>query len=163
MKTIPLSRGKAAIVDDDDYEFLNESRWYVSEFENHCYAVKAGTKRTKIFMHRVIMGALKDVFIDHINGNGLDNKRCNLRICTNSQNQQNRHTACGVSKHKGVHWNKKERRWYSKIKKNGKCYWLGGYKSEIAAAIAYNTAARELFGEFAYFNEISQAGEGAGK
>jgi len=107
-------------------------------------------------MHRVIMklnfGDKRQV--DHINGNGIDNRRNNLRICTQSQNNQNQRTQICLksSKYKGVLWHKCCKRWMAQIKLNKKNKYIGLFKNEIDAAHAYDREAKELFGEYAKTN-----------
>ena len=90
--------------------------------------------------------------IDHINGNGLDYRKCNLRVCTHQQNLQNQRIQKGVSKFKGVCWHKASQKWMAKIKHNYKTIYLGVFNNEIDAAKSYNKKAKELFGEFARLN-----------
>jgi hypothetical protein len=105
-----------------------------------------------IRMHQQILGITG---IDHINGNGLDNRRCNLRSATNSQNQANRRKQKNTSSiYKGVTWNKHAKKWLSQVKFNYEGIYLGLFISEIDAAIAYNAKAKELFGEYARINII---------
>jgi len=90
---------------------------------------------------------------DHINGNGLDNRRCNLRICSHSENQHNGSPYVGCSsRFKGVHWRKDRRKWQTSIRNAGKPIYLGYFTDEAEGARAYDRAARELFGEFARVN-----------
>lgn len=104
-------------------------------------------------MHRAILNVPKGYKTDHRNHNGLDNRKQNLRIATNSENQQNQKIRKnGTSQYKGVSWNSKHKLWYAQIKLNNKVKWLGDYKNEIEAAKAYDEAAKELFGEFALTN-----------
>lgn len=148
MKTIPLTQGKFAIVDDEDYPELSKYKWYIARG----YAVR-GFKGKTIFMHKNILNTPNGFQTDHINHNGLDNKRCNLRICTASQNQQNRqHRPDGSSKYKGVWWDKVRKKWKSQIKHNNCMIYLGYFISEKEAAKMYDIKAIELFGEFAYLN-----------
>lgn len=150
-KEIVLTKGKVAVVDDEDYEMLvTGSRWCV----NGGYAFNASRGR----MHRVVLNAPAGVMVDHINGDKLDNRKENLRLCTNSTNQANRKTTRGVSKFKGVVL---ERR------KNGRCFWkativfdgettyLGSFATDLEAAAAYNEAAISKFGEFAHLNDLT--------
>ena len=104
-------------------------------------------------MHRVIMDAPKGMHVDHINGNGLDNRRENLRLCTNSQNHMNRKThRDSSSKYKGVSWNKRNSKWQAYIGSGIKRKNLGYFASESDAAKAYDIKAKECFGEFARLN-----------
>ena len=106
-------------------------------------------------MHRLITNAPKGLMVDHINHNGLDNRRKNLRLCTVSQNNRNRRPITRPnkgSKYKGVTFDKKRNLFKAEIQHNKKKYFLGRFKSQIKAAQAYDKKARELFGEFAYLN-----------
>ena len=155
MKKIKLTQGKYAIVDDEDFAYLNQWKWY---FNNKGYAVKNNWENKKwktIYMHRLIMNTLKKMETDHINGNKLDNRRCNLRICTKSQNQINSNVNIkNSSGYKGVCWHKDRNKWQVQIEFNGKKYYLGYFVDKIGAAKAYNQKAKELFGEFAYLNKV---------
>ena len=155
MKKIPLTQGKFTLVDDEDFERASNYKWFRDRATYTSYATRnIGTRpnKSKQRMHRLIMQAKKGQQIDHINGNGLDNRRCNLRFCTNSQNQMNARPMGGSSKYKGVSWNKKGNKWYSAIRFNYKQIHLGVFVSETLAAKAYDSKAKELFGEFAYLN-----------
>lgn len=154
MKKIPLTRGQFALVDDSDFEWLSQYKW--SALLKHPkigYWIATTTiKNKKISMHRLIMNASKDKEIDHKNHNGVDNRRQNLRICTHAENQQNKNSVRGTSRFKGVVWHKLVRKWMSHIGFNCKTIHLGYFNNEIDAALAYDKAAKELFGEFAYTN-----------
>lgn len=148
-----------ALVDDEDFEALNRFKWCAkSSGAGLFYAYRATGKRSDgsrvyQFMHRLLVQG--DGFVDHINGNGLDNRRDNLRLATSSQNGINRRKALGTtSRYKGVTWSKKDQRWCAQIKRNGKNRFLGSFRSEEEAAKAYDAAARELFGEFAKLNKV---------
>jgi len=160
MKTIQLTQGKLAIVDAADYEWLSQWKWYVMKSSSHCYAARTGRRAEgekytkKILMHRVINRTPEHLDTDHINGEGLDNRRVNLRSCEHRENMWNSRASGGASKHKGVHWHKRDKVWYAGIKKDRVQKFLGTFKTEIEAAHAYNTAATELFGEFARLNEV---------
>ena len=150
MKKIKLSRGKYTIVDDEDFEWLNRWKW---SYNSLGYA-RMGQNYKTILMHRLIMNTPHGMETDHINGNGLDNRRSNLRICTRSQNKMN---TCLSSKntsgYKGVCWNKNSKKWRAEIEyKKSIC--LGYFDNKIDAAKAYNQKAKELFGEFAKLNKI---------
>lgn len=157
VKQIKLTKGKFAIVDDDWFEMLDFVSWYHRKNGNSQYAENIHWDAKKVEqMHRVIMDPCKDL-IDHIDGNGLNNCRNNLRHCNKSQNGMNAHSRRGgTSKYKGVCLHKKSGRWRSTIVKNQKQYSLGMYDNEEDAARAYNKAALEMFGEFANINDIKE-------
>ena len=145
-----------ALVDDCDYEWLNQWKWYAHKQRSTYYAIRNGrrtaTKRQRFFMHRVIMDAPKGMQVDHINHNGLYNRRCNLRLCTNSQNQHNRKPQSGKSRFKGVSLDKRTNKWQVQIQHNNKRLRLGLFDNEIEAAKAYDAKAEELHREFACLN-----------
>lgn len=153
MKRIPLTQDKFAIVDDEDYDWLNQWNWHAHKDRNTYYAKRTTSYGATIRMHRLILGAKKGQITDHRNRNGLDNQRHNIRICTLSENQQNRPAyPNGTSKYKGVWWWADRQRWGSMIRVNNKRYYLGSYVNEIDAAKIYDKKAKELFGVFAYCN-----------
>lgn len=169
MKRIPLTRGKFALVDDEDYDDLMQWKWCASSTSHTFYSVRGRkaeeeTGPTKIYMHRAIMRPEPHLHIDHINGDGLDNRRCNLRSCINSQNQMNKGSKRNASsKYIGVSWDKALSKWRAQIIKDRKRTHLGLFNSEIEAALAYDTAARTLHGEFAQLNFNSGNGKGNSK
>ena len=143
MKKIPLTREMFAIVDDKDFEWLNQWNWHTQQGYKTWYAVRK-SKGKRIKMHRQILGCTKNEQVDHRNGNGLDNQRHNIRKCTRSQNMQNLPKREGGSSiFKGVSWEKTCNKWRAGIKLNGKRTWLGVYVSDT-----------ELFGEFACLNIV---------
>jgi len=157
---IKLTQGKHALVDAEDYEYLNQWKWLADNKKNTYYAarnVRLGVHGVwrLVYMHRVILGPPKNKKVDHKDGNGLNNQRYNIRVCTHKQNMQNQTPQTGrSSKFKGVRKRKDSKKWAAYIKKNKKQISLGCFASEIDAAIAYNKKATELFGEFARINEI---------
>ena len=157
MKDIELTQGKVALVDDEDYEYLKQSKWYAhNQRDGECYAMGG---RGKIYMHRLIMGTPKGMYTDHINGNGLDNRKENLRVCTNAQNLMNRpKSKINTTGYKGVTISKYRDRINTYIRAqiniNGKNKFLGFHKTPELAAKAYNKAAIKYHGEFAQLNEI---------
>lgn len=156
-KQIPLTQGKFAIVDDKNYEWLNQWKWHAAKRGCTFYAERVTSRRLgkqkSISMHREILNVSKGQEADHINHNGLDNRELNLRIVTRTQNMQNRRLLTrGTSPYKGVCWNKRARKWYGCIQSNGKWIYLGTYDNEIEAAKTYDRKAKELFGEFAQTN-----------
>lgn len=157
MREILLTRGHIALVDDEDFSSLSLWKWSASSHKNVVYAVRnlySGHTVT-IKMHRIVMGltAGDPRYVDHIDGNGLNNRRANLRICTGKQNQGNRRpNRNGSSQYKGVYWSKNRGKWNSQIGKNGKSQYIGCLKNEEEAARAYDEAAFEYFGGFARLN-----------
>lgn len=157
MKQIKLTQGKVALVDDEDFELLNQWKWYANKKCGFCYAVRhfkaiSGKRDKKSMLHRQIMNCPEGLEIDHINHNGLDNKKSNLRICTRSQNQPNQKAKKHSSKYKGVSWHKASKKWQAMIVYNNRQIYIGLFDSEIEAAKAYDKKALELFGEFACLN-----------
>lgn len=160
VKYIPLTQGKFAIVDDEDYDRISELNWFVMNNQRIFYAggwsPMVNGKRTHYLMHRIIMDACKGQQIDHKDGNGLNNQRMNLRFCTISQNLQNQRISKHPSKHskyKGVTWHKSAKKWQASIRgENHRDYYLGSFVNEEDAAKAYDKKAKELFGEFARCN-----------
>lgn len=156
-RKIPLTQGKFTIVDDADFDWLNQSNWYF----HHGYAVRKaprhGGKQRMIHMHREILGTPMGMETDHRNGDGLDNRRANLRVCTSSENHMNERKREGMSsQYKGVSRLKRCKKWKAQIYYDGVCHRLGRFTDEADAARAYNTAAREHFGEFACLNVIKE-------
>lgn len=152
-RVIPLTQGKFAIVDAEDYERLSEHKWCVQRKKGgRFYAVRrAGGKIIR--MHREIMNAPPGMVCDHKNHNTLDNRKSNLRTCTQAQNIYNQLPRDGgTSRYKGVYWPKDKCRWEAKIGHNGRAIHIGYYDYEADAAIAYDDMAIELFGEFACLN-----------
>jgi hypothetical protein len=153
VRLIELTWGKFAIVDAADYDRLSKYKWLALERGRSLYAKTFLLKGKPLHMHRLITSAPPHLVVDHINHNGLDNRRQNLRLCTHTQNQKNtRPRSGGTSKYKGVHWEKAKNKFRAKIMLNRKSIHLGYFKNEVAAAKAYDKKARELFGEFAYLN-----------
>lgn len=152
MKKIPLTKGQFTLVDDEDYSYLNQWKWFC---EFHMYAVR-DYRGKRMKMHRVIMDAPQGLEIDHIDGNGLNNQKQNLRIVTHAQNQKNmKKPITNTSGYKGVSWDQVRRKWVAYIW-NGKSINLGGYSTKLEAAEAYDKAALSYFGDFAKTNRSLQ-------
>lgn len=150
MKEILLTQGKVAIVDDEDFDLVNKYNWH---YHAGYAASRPHRHKKNIYMHRLILGLTSSnkLDADHINHNGLDNRRYNLRLCTRSQNMMNSlkdHT----SKYKGICWREPKKKWTAQIKFNGKQYYLGLYDIAEDAALAYDRKATELFGEYCLLN-----------
>jgi hypothetical protein len=158
MKEIRLTGGKIALVDDSDYEWLSQFKWYAMKDTNTFYAVRtikdANGKQATIRMHREILGlrAGNTKQTDHKDHNGCNNQRFNLRICNNQQNQFNRTPENKSSKFKGVYWQRDRNKWRARIGLGDKMVQLGYFDNEIEAAKAYDNGARKYFGEFADLN-----------
>lgn len=157
-KEIPLTQGKISIADVEDYEYLNQWKWHALRDGNTYYAIRAipkDGKQTSISMHREILKTPKGMYTDHINMDGLDNRRDNLRICTRSQNQMNseKHKN-NNSGFKGVCWHIGIKKWMAQIKVDKKQICLGYFENKEEAALVYNEAAKKYHGEFAKLNNI---------
>lgn len=154
MKEIKLTQGKVALVDDEDFEYLNQYSWC---FE-HGYAARKNKDRTE-YMHHLVLKKKEGLHRDHVNRNGLDNRKHNLRYATASQNCCNRPAREGSrSKYKGVVYNnrpKRLKRWVAHIRFNKKAKTIGYYKTEEEAALAYNEHAKRLHKDFAVLNEVN--------
>lgn len=141
MKRIPLTRGQFAIVDDEDFEYISQWKWYAAKQPKTFYAAR--TIRSKhgkitVWMHRVINGTPIDKLTDHIDGNGLNNRRKNLRNASHQDNMLNnvRHKI-GSSKYRGVSWHVRTNRWIAQITINRKNNWIGSFTTERSAYLAY--------------------------
>lgn len=160
MKTVPLygkvSAGRVALVDDEDYDLVMQYRWHVKETLREAPRRSDGPYactmigRTALYMHDLIMDTKG---VDHRDHDGLNNQRSNLRTATEQQNRRNTRNRLGYSSpYKGVYWSKIRRRWHVLITVDSRAQNLGFYASEAEAALAYDDAAREVFGEFAHLN-----------
>lgn len=159
MKKIPVGHCKFALVDDEDYEKISNYSWRLKKTTNTWYAQRNSypplvKKCTTIHMHREILGLNGGKTVDHINGNGLDNRRTNLRICSQADNTLNRATQKNNrSGFKGVCFRGgKLRPWGAKIVHKDISYWLGTFATAKDAAHAYDKAAIKIHGEFARLN-----------
>lgn len=157
MKTVPLggkvAAGRVALVDDEDYELVAGYNWCASEHPGVTYALTAiqrDGKNTTIRMHKLLTGWPRT---DHINGNGLDNRRTNLRPVSQAQNQANqRPWRGGSSQYKGVYRHRHGQKWAAMIQAGGDKRHLGLFASEEDAARAYDAAALAEWGEYAFLN-----------
>ena len=145
VRYIALTKGYFATVDAADYEALSRYKWTALVAGSKVYAIRAAKGKT-ILMHREIMDAPDDKVVDHIDGNGSNNRRTNLRLCTRAQNLYNSKPRAARSRYKGVRYDKRKQKWTAEIT------YLGSFDDEIEAAKAYDRKAREFFGEFARLN-----------
>ncbi len=153
IRYVALTQGKFALVDAADYEWLNQYKWYVSKgHADKCYAMCHAGRRRPIRMHRLLMKPPAGLVVDHIDGNGLNNRRSNLRICTQAQNLRNRPGRSATSRFKGVSFDKRRNLWAACISQKDRTIHIGYFEDEIEAAIAYDLRAIVLAGEFAYLN-----------
>jgi hypothetical protein len=151
-RKIPLTQHKFALVDPEDYAELARHKWCAAKQGNSWYAVRSEHGR-QLRMHRVILNAPPHRVVDHIDHDGLNNVKHNIRPCTRSQNARNQRPQQGrSSRYIGVCWSKRERKWYSRIQNNGRQRSLGLFQDERAAARARDAAAIALHGEFAHLN-----------
>ena len=160
-RKIGLTQGKYTIVDPERYEELAKHKWFAKRCDRRFYAV-GWDKNKNLNMHQVIMGSAEGKVIDHINHNGLDNRRANLRFVTTRQNSWNKRKNRGnySSRYKGVAWSKSRKKWRTRITWNGRWIFLGYFDDEEAAAMAYDAKAKELFGDYASLNLSSSKRRG---
>ncbi len=149
-----LMGGQITLIDREDVSKMEGYNWRIQTGKGgkiYVVGYPVGFWSQLILLHRFILNPPKHLDIDHRNGNGLDNRKSNLRICTRSQNLANqvRQSRSKTSSYKGVYLSKKDGVWVSKIKTNGHRIFLGRFNSEFFAALAYDKAAKEIFGEFA--------------
>lgn len=140
------------MVDDDDYEVLSKFNWQVDKYGT-VYSHK--TDKGRILIHRYITNCPKDLEVDHIDGNRLNNQKSNLRLVSSSQNKMNRGARKDCkSGYKGVSWNTKNNNWNARIKTPTTYKHLGVFTTKEEAAEAYNKAAKFYFGEYAWLNKL---------
>lgn len=152
---LPLTQDKVAILDDDCPSTVFDHKWRYGAGYAVTSVVQDGKEKT-LALHRLVTGAAEGFVVDHKNGDTLDNRLSNLRVCTFAQNTYNRKKrADGVgSEFKGVSRNPGDTSYGAEVSCNGERYYLGKFKTEIEAAAAYNLAAIEIFGEFARLNDV---------
>lgn len=157
-KQIQLTNSdKVVLVDDEDYDFLMQWKWhfdgYYARRQTHIGMIDGKQKQKPIRLHIQIMNPPEGMDTDHINGDRLDNRRTNLRLCTTQENNRNR--GLGKKGYKGVYFHKVNKKWIAQIRLNNKGRHLGSFENINDALLAYNKAAIEHFGEFAKINIIS--------
>jgi hypothetical protein len=149
VRRVPLGNGLFAVVDAEDYEEVSKYKWRASHHGRTIYATCVRRGRV-VYMHRMLMHARKGQLVDHADGNGLNNRRCNLRLCNHQQNRANVGPRGGASRYVGVY--RCKGRWAARIVYRGKTYQIGTFDTEIEAAKARDRKAYEFFGEYAYLN-----------
>lgn len=153
MKLVPLTQGKFAMVDDEDFERVSKIKWHASWHIWTWYARGTVSKKKRMYLHQFIMGYHVGDQIDHINNNGLDCQKGNMRKSTPSQNTSNQaKRKTNTSGFKGVSWNKSRSKWQVSITVNYRQINLGRFSDKLTAALAYDEAARKYHGEFARTN-----------
>lgn len=163
MKEIQLTKGYVTFVDDSDFANVSENRWYAETNKRadgslRVYAarrVRIGDKIKVVSMHQTILSPGPGKLIDHIDGNGLNNMRINLRVATSQENTRNmRPNNNRSSQFKGVFWCKPRGKWQAQICVNRQNIFLGRFENEVEAASSYNAAATQIFGEYAWLNAL---------
>jgi len=149
VRRIPLGKGLFATVDTADYEEVRQYRWRAIRNGRKVYAATRKNGRT-VYMHRMLMRPRKGYVVDHIDGNGLNNRRCNLRVCTPAQNLANKGPLGGTSRFVGVY--RYRDKWVAHVVCRGKHYYVGAFADEVEAAKARDRKAYELHGQYAYLN-----------
>jgi len=156
MIEIPLTQGQVALIDDEDFELISKFKWravwnpHTKSFYAKAHIRKPDGKDTTLRMHRLIMNAQPGQQVDHVHHLTLDNRKSELRICTNSENLMNRGAQeNNTSGYKGVSWNKRDRKWHAQIWVNGKRKHLGYFSTPEDGYAAYCKAAHDLHGQFA--------------
>jgi hypothetical protein len=153
---VPLTQGKVAHIDPEDWPLIEPYRWYAARTQSgnwyaHATPLDGDRRKAKVKMHNLILGRK---WVDHWDENGLNNRRANLRPCTNAQNQQNVSGRGGASQFKGVSWFSRYGKWKVAFNCDGKTHFVGYFDDEVTAAKMYNAAAARLAGEFARLNRI---------
>lgn len=159
-KEIKLTQGRVALVDDDDYEYLSQWKWFLSSSNSRAYAVRKSRiqevelePHSHVFMHKILLKCPNNAVVDHKDGNKLNNQKHNLRICTHKQNARNStKPISNKSGYKGVFYYESRNKYHSRIKVNGRSIHLGYFTDATLAARAYDNAAKKYFGDFARLN-----------
>jgi hypothetical protein len=156
MAYINLTQGKTTEIDDVDYPFISSIKWRTANIRGKLYAINS-SKIYESSLHRLLLGASSGVVVDHIDGNGLNNKRSNLRLCSNKENVRYQTLSkMNTSGYKGVSIHKQTQKYRAQIRVNNRLMHLGLYTTKEEAAEAYNNAAIVHFGPFAKLNLIEK-------
>jgi hypothetical protein len=147
---ITTASGLIVLVDDGDFALVEQYKWYADRRTYTTY-VTGGIDGARVYLHRFIMCPAQGIEVDHINRNGLDNRRANLRLCTHSQNMANARMRTGTG-YRGAYADPANNRFRAEIKVDGRRIRLGSFRTAEAAARAYDEAAADAFGEFATLN-----------
>ncbi len=152
--SIPITRWNArTYLDDEDYHRAQDFHWYKTKNGYVAGTVLEQGVRRRVYLHRWLLNAQPGQFVDHIDGNKLNNRRSNLRLVTRSQNQANRRrNANSRSRYKGVTWHKHKKRWLARIQVRGRRITIGYFTDPLQAAHEYDAFARTNFGEYARVN-----------
>jgi hypothetical protein len=155
---LELPRSHRTLLDAKWFDMLHFLDWSLDASKGRLYAFRVARvngRQVRESMHRVIMDAKPGQEVDHINGDGLDNREANLRFCTHQENDRNtKKYRNSTSLYKGVSWHQSSGRWQAQIKIDGRTQYLGVHPTQAAAALVYNEAAERLFGRFANLNNI---------
>lgn len=157
IRRIALGHGRFAVVDVADYEWLSKYKWCASNKQGTIYAMRRTKKGKTVYMHREITRAPKGTVVDHIDHNTMNNRRCNVRVCTDRQNQANKGPHGGASGYVGVY--PRDGNYEAGITWRGKHYYLGRFDDPVEAAKARDRKAYELHGPYAYLNFPEEAGK----
>jgi hypothetical protein len=148
------------LLDDQDAHYYFAHTWHLTAGRHTLYVKRTFQRpgfKKNIALHREIVGAIGPVIVDHINGNGLDNRRANLRVCRHRENLRNQPPRGErTSQYKGVYWVPSRKKWAVTMNVNGKTKAFGRYRSEQEAALAYNRAAKKYHGDFAWLNPVEE-------
>lgn len=157
---IPLTQGKVAVIDFEDFEKVRGTKWHAARRARRWYAMRRGPRSPicksgpMFLLHRVLTGAPAGLEVDHEDGDGLNNRRFNLRVCTVGQNRRafRRKVVGATSRFRGVSHRQDTHAWTARLNTGEKCFNLGCFTLQEDAARAYDKKAQELFGEFAQLN-----------
>ncbi len=150
MRKIQLTQGKEAIIDDEDFELVSKHKWHCVLIGGSSYACN----NRKEYLHRVLMNPNIDKMVDHVNGNGLDCRRSNMRLCIRQENHRNlRKSTNNTSGFKGVCFDITRNKWKASIGHERKKIHIGYFNSKEEAAINYDKKSSEIFGNFACTNK----------